>query len=180
MANCPITAGRGLSCNDAIAGLDAIYAIPYVADAFTINPLTLEVEEIDASITEAFKYELRADANVSVSDGVSDENTGVTLYTETLTIALKKQDNLTSYEVLKFQQGLHYIITQSKDGNYQLLGSLDGSRVTASNITSGGARSDFAGYNLTFSSFSVTPPPFLNEATVTALLAIVSENNINP
>ncbi len=180
MANCPITAGRGLECNSSIGGLDAFFAIPYVKDAFTIDESTLEVTAIDASITEAFKYELRADANVMVSDGVSDENTGVSLFTETLTVLLKKQDNLTSYEVNKFQQGLHYIITQSKNGDYQLLGSLDGARVTASNITTGGARSDAQGYNLTFTSFSKIPPPFLDETTVTALLAIESTNVINP
>jgi hypothetical protein len=60
------------------------------------------------------------------------------------------------------------------------MGSLDGCRVTASSITSGGNRSDFNGYNLTFGSFSRIPSPFLDQATVTALLAIESATNINP
>ena len=180
MANCPITSGRTEACNNSIGGLDAFFAIPYVADGFTIDEATGLVTAIDAGITEAFKYELRADANIMVSDGTSDENTGVSLFTETLTVALKKQDAETNVQVNLLQQGLHYIITQSKDGNYQLLGSLDGSRVTASNISTGGARTDFQGYNLTFTSFSKTPPPFLDTATVQALLAIESANNINP
>ena len=139
-----------------------------------------EVTEIDASITEAFKYELRADANIQTSDGVSDENTGVSLFTETLVVALKKQDAETNVQVNLLQQGLHYIIGVSKNGDYQLMGSLDGARVTASNISSGGARSDFNGYNLTFTAFSRMPSPFLDQATVTALLAIESASNINP
>jgi hypothetical protein len=180
MANCPITSGRTESCNSSIGGLDSFYAIPYINDGFTIDPVLLEVTEMSASITEAFKYELRADANIQTSDGVSDENTGVSLFTETLVVALKKQDSETNVQVNLLQQGLHYIIGVSKNGDYQLMGSLDGCRVTASNITSGGSRSDMSGYNLTFTSFARIPSPFLDEATITSLLAIVSTENINP
>ena len=60
------------------------------------------------------------------------------------------------------------------------MGSLDGSRVTASNIASGGAYADFNGYNLTFTSQSQIPSPFLDSATVVALLAVASATVINP
>ena len=178
MANCPITSGRTEACNDSIGGLDAFFAVPYIANGFTI--LDGEVTALDVSITEAFKYELRADANIQTSDGVSDENTGVSLFTETLVVALKKQDAETNVQVNLLQQGLHYIIGVSRNGDYQLMGSLDGARVTASNMTTGGARTDGNLYNLTFTSFSRTPSPFLDQATVTALLAIESASNINP
>ena len=178
MANCPITSGRTESCNSSIGGLDAFFAVPYIANGFTI--LDGEVTALDVSITEAFKYELRADANIQTSDGVSDENTGVSLFTETLVVALKKQDAETNVQVNLLQQGLHYIIGVSRNGDYQLMGSLDGCRVTASNMTTGGARTDGNLYNLTFTSFSRTPSPFLDQATVTALLAIESASNINP
>ena len=180
MANCPITSGRTESCNSSIGGLDAFFAVPYIANGFTIDATLGEVTEIDASITEAFKYELRADANIQTSDGVSDENTGVSLFTETLVVALKKQDAETNVQVNLLQQGLHYIIGVSRNGDYQLMGSLDGARVTASNISSGGARTDGNLYNLTFTAFSRMPSPFLDQATVTALLAIESASNINP
>ena len=112
MANCPITSGRTEACNDSIGGLDAFFAVPYIANGFTI--LDGEVTALDVSITEAFKYELRADANIQTSDGVSDENTGVSLFTETLVVALKKQDAETNVQVNLLQQGLHYIIGVSK------------------------------------------------------------------
>ena len=180
MANCPITNGRTEACNAQIGGLDAFFAVPYISNGFTIDATIGEVTAIDAGITEAFKFDLRADANIQTSDGVSDENTGVSLFTETLVVALKKQDAETNVQVNLLQQGLHYIIGVSKNGDYQLMGSLDGARVTASNITSGGSRSDFNGYNLTLSSFSRFPSPFLDSATITALLAIESATNINP
>ncbi len=180
MANCPITSGRTEACNAQIGGLDAFFAVPYISNGFTIDETLGQVTAIDAGITEAFKFELRADANIQTSDGVSDENTGVSLFTETLVVALKKQDAETNVQVNLLQQGLHYIIGVSKNGDYQLMGSLDGARVTASNITTGGARSDFNGYNLTFTAFSRFPSPFLDESTVTALLAIESTQVINP
>lgn len=172
MANCPITSGRLEPCNDSIGGLDAFFAIPYIADGFTIA--AGEVTAIDAGITAAYKFELRADANILTSDGVSDENTGVSLFTETLTVALKKQDAATNVQVGLLQSGLHYIVGRSRNGDYHLMGSLEGARVTASNIVTGGARTDFNGYNLTFTAFSRIPTPLLDSATQTALLAIVA------
>ena len=68
-------------------------------------------------------------------------------------MALKKQDAETNVQVNLLQQGLHYIIGVSRNGDYQLMGSLDGARVTASNISSGGARTDGNLYNLTFTAF---------------------------
>ena len=180
MANCPITSGRTEPCLDSISGLNSFIAIPYIQNGFTIDETTDLVTEMDAGITEAFKFELRADANILNTDGVADENTGVSLFTETLTVFLKKLDAETNVQVRLLQQGLHYIIGVSRNGDYQLMGSLDGARVTASNITTGGARSDFNGYNLTFTAFSRFPSPFLDEATITALLAIESASNINP
>lgn len=175
---CPITSGRTEPCNDSIGGIDSVFFIPYIADGFTIA--SGEVTAINIAITEAFKYELRADANLFASDGTSDENTGVSLFTETLTMALKKQDKDTGVQVELLQKGLHYVITHSRNGDYQLLGSLDGGRCTASNNVSGGARTDFNGYNLTFTANSRISAPFLDAATETALLAIVSATNINP
>ena len=172
MVNCPITGGREDGCNNSIGGMNAFYAIPYVADGWTIT--AGEVTAMNVALTVGYKFELRADANIQTSDGVSDENTGVSLFTETLAVALKKQDAATGVTVDLFQQGLHYIIGESRNGDYQLMGSLDGARVTASNIVSGGARTDFNGYNLTFTAFSQIPSPFLDSATTTAMLAIIA------
>ena len=178
MTNCPISSGRTEPCNNSIGGLTSFFAIPYIKDGFTIA--AGEVTAIAAGITEAFKFELRADANIQSSAGVSDMNTGVSIYDESLVVALKKQDAATGVQVDLFQQGLHYIIGESRNGGYQLMGSLDGARVTASDINSGGAYTDFNGYNLTFTAKSAIPSPFLDSATVTALLAIESATNINP
>ncbi len=175
---CPITSGRTEPCNKSIGGLSSFFAIPYITDGFTI--VAGEVTAMNVLITEAFKFELRADANIQTSDGVSDYNTGVSLFSESLVVALKKQDAATGVQVDLFQQGLHYIIGVSRNGDYQLMGSLDGSRVTASNIASGGAYADFNGYNLTFTSQSQIPSPFLDSATVVALLAVESATVINP
>lgn len=178
MANCPITSGRTEPCNDSIGGIDRVYVIPYIEDGFTIA--AGEVTAIDAAITEAFQYDLRADANIVTIDGTSDENTGVSLFTETLTVALKKLDKDTGVQVELMQKGLHYVIARHRQGGYQLLGSLDGARVTASNNVTGGARTDFNGYNLTFTSFAKISAPFLDAATITALEGIVSATVINP
>ena len=178
MSICPITSGRTEPCNDSIGGLTSFIAIPYAANAFTITGS--QVTAIDSGITEAFKFELRADANIFNFDGVSDENTGTSVFNETLTVALKKLDKDSNIQIELLQKGLHYIIPISRNGGYQIMGSTDGARVTASNNTTGGARTDFNGYNVTATSVSKIAAPFFDATTITALEAIVSDTNINP
>lgn len=178
MANCPISSGRTEPCNKTIGGLKSFFAIPYIDLGFTIAANV--VTAMNIAITTSYKFELRADANIQTAEGVSDYNTGVSLFTESLVVALKKLDSATSAQVELFQKGLHFIIGVSRNGDYQLMGSLDGARVTASNISSGGAYEDFNGYNLTFSSKSQIAAPMLDAATITALLATESVTNIDP
>ena len=175
---CQISSGRTDPCNDSISGLSAVFFVPFIEDGWTIAANT--VTAMNVAITAAYKYELRADANLFVSDGTSDDNTGVSIFKETLTLALKKQDAATHVQVELMQKGLHYVVTKSNAGDYQLIGSLRGGRCSASNISSGGALTDFSGYNLTFTADSQIAAPFLDSATVTAFLLVESATNINP
>lgn len=175
---CDIAFGRTEPCKNSLGGNVAAYFVNFVADAFTIS--NGEVTGIDVGITEVFKYDLRADENTLEQNIVSDKNTGVTLVTQNTNLALKKLDKDTNNEVKLMAQGRPYIILQDRNDNYHLVGATEGNDVTGGSLLTGGAKADFNGYNLTFTAEEDCPAPILDAATVTALQALVSVNNIDP
>ena len=175
---CPILGGRKEPCNDSLGGNDAFFAIPFIENGFTIAAGA--VTAMNIAITESFKFELRADANIQSAESVSDDNAGTTVFNESFVVVLKKQGAATNVLVDTFHKGLHYIIGRNRNGGYQLMGSLDGARCRAGSATSGGNYADFNWNNLTFTSTSKISAPFLDAATITALLLTVSATNIEP
>lgn len=175
---CLITSGRTEPCKDAQGGLKAAYMINYIEDAFTIT--AGEATAINPLVTECFKYELRSDGNNLSQAIVSDRNNGTTVNTETTTLALKKLDKDTSLEVTLMAKGRPILVLRDRQDNYQLVGPTEGNDLTGSDLNTGGAKSDFNGYNLTFEAQEKDAAPFLDAATIMALEAIVSATNINP
>lgn len=176
--SCPITSGRKDGCKKYIGGVKAIYASEFKDGNYVFA--NGEVTAIDAGLTEVFKYELKPDGNSWTSEGVSDKNTGTTIYNESFATVLTGLDKDTSLQVDLFMKGYQHLVVEDYMGNFYLLGTLEGISVTASTITTGGAHTDFSGYNLTFTGVSAIPAPKLDSATVIALEAIVSATNIQP
>ncbi len=175
---CDITSGRLEPCKNSLGGSKNAFFINFTPNAFTV--VDGEVTAIDAGVTEAFQYALRADENTLEQAIVSDKNTGVTLVTQTTNLALKKLDKDSNNEVKLMAQGRPYIIIQDRNDNYHLVGVTEGNDVTGGSALTGGAKADFNGYNLTFTAEEDCLSPILDSATVTALLAIVSATNIDP
>lgn len=175
---CILTKGRTEPCKDSLGGLKAAYFMNFLEDAFTIA--AGEATAIDVAVTEVFKYELRNDGNLFSENVVSDKNTGTTVNTQTLTLALKKLTKETSLEVDLMAKGRPIIVVRDRNDNYRIAGVSEGNDLTGSDINTGGAKADFSGYNLTFEAMEGSTAPFLDAATITALEALVSETNIEP
>jgi hypothetical protein len=174
---CLINSGRKIPCKDTLGGLVAAYFINFVENSFTVA--AGEATAIDVAVTEVFKYELRNDGNNFSESEVSDPNTGTTTNTQTLTLALPKLDKDTALQVDLLAKGRPVIVVKDRNGNHQVAGITEGCDLTGSDLNSGGGKSDFNGYNLTFTAVEGSTAPFLDESTVTALEALVSATNIH-
>jgi len=180
---CDIIAnGREIPCLNAKPGVDRFYLIPRTElgkDAFTITDG--QVTAVDASITEIFKYDMRGnDENViNINKEETGRSTGATTYNEEFIAKLGTVDRETSQELDKVARATPNVVVKDNHGNYRLLGLSEGSYLNIQE-TSGGAKTDFNGYTLTFTSTEFEPAPFVDEATVTALEGLVSTNNITP
>ena len=156
--SCDITLGRLEPCKKDVGGLVAVYFINYTAGLLTgtTTAATFGTDDlIDgfASPLTLHKYELRGTNSFDETNESSREN-GTSIFTQTGTIQLKKQDAQTRKEMKLLGYGRPQVVVESysEDGKttkFQLAGIENGCEVAASSV-SGAAMADFTGYNLVF------------------------------
>lgn len=174
---CNLTTGRTEPCYDIVGGLKAAYAFDYLEDSFTVTGG--EATAVSGSLSTVFKFDLISDNNTLNENLTTDQNNGTFINTQTLSLSLKKQDKDTAAEIALHAKGRKIWVVQDRQDNYRVVGISDGTILTGE-IQSGGAKGDFNGYNLTYTAIESEPAPFLDSATVTAFLLLVSATVINP
>ena len=101
-------------------------------------------------------------------------------WTQTGTIALKKQDAATQKALKLLSYGRPHILIEDYNGNFRLAGAQNGVEVSVGTAT-GGAMGDLNGYNITFEGKEKEPAYFVDSAIVgTGLDFDVNATVINP
>ncbi len=179
---CDITTGRGIPCLNAKPGIDRFYLIPRTElgkEAFTISGG--EVTGLDTSITEVFKFDIRGDDENVFNNNKPEtgRSSGATTYNEEFIVKLAKVDKETTQELDNIAKSTPNVVVKDNNGNYRLMGLSEGTYLNIQEA-SGGAKTDFNGYTLTFTATEFEPAPFVDESTITSLEGLVSETNITP
>lgn len=169
---CDITQGRRKPCKNSLAGVAKVYFINFVDDAFTV--VNGEATAINPLVTEVFQYDLTGETNNLAQSMVSDRTAGTTVNTQTLTLALSKISAEDNYQFNLLAYGSPIAIVRDRNGLYHAVGLSEGVDFTVA-PTTGAAKADFNGYNLTGVAMEGELAPILDEATVTAMLALVEE-----
>lgn len=169
---CDITQGRRKPCKNSIAGVGKVFFINFVENAFTV--VDGVATAINPLITEVFQYDLVGETNNLVQSMVSDRTAGTTLNTQTLTLALNKITAEDNNQLNLLAYGYPIAVVKDRNGLYHATGLDEGVDFTVA-PTTGAAKADFNGYNLTGVALEGQLAPILDEDTVTALLALVEE-----
>lgn len=168
--SCDITSGRTKGCKDAIAGTAKVFFFNFVENPFTV--VNGVVTAINPLLEEAFQYDLIGDGNTFVESMVGDRNTGTSPNTQTLTLALHKITKEDNNQFKLLVHGYPQAVVKDRMGNYMVMGITEGIDFTVS-PTTGGAKADFNGYNLTGVATESELAPMLDEASITAFLELV-------
>lgn len=169
---CDILAGRaGKVCKNNIGGNSSLYIFNYVANPFTV--VAGEATAIDVGLTTVFEFPLEGDGNTLVQDKPSDRNTGTSVNTQTVVAVLKAMDTPTNVTLNLLTAGYPQAVVKDRNGNYHAIGLDDGIDF-AVNAQTGGAKTDLNGYTITGVSTVGALAPILDDATVTAFLALVA------
>ena len=167
MACTSITSGRNESCKDNVGGIKNIYIGSW--DSSIWEELGLRVDSYGDMIEDGnlsspisiYKFELKSDANTfEETNEVSNENQ-TSFWTQTLTVSLKKQTQLSQTQIEIMSKGQVFVIIEDYNGSYRVAGLYRGLDVQA-NTSTGGAMGDMNGYTLTMTGVSPLPAHYID------------------
>lgn len=176
MAYCPITAGRLLNnCKNQRGGIKNLYFANYDNYGFVVAAQA--VSDL-GTLTEVFKYEVKATTNALTETGTSSEDNGTYLVTQSLAVTLPKMGSFLQSQVQLICQGRPFVFVEDYNGNIHLVGLTNG---TMSNCTkaTGAAGGDLSGYTLTITAEEGSLSPFLDNTTKAELMTLVSDSFIS-
>lgn len=168
---CALTKGKAKGCKESIGGTSKLYLFDYLEDAFTVSNSVGTA--MNASLTEAWTYDVIGDVSSFTEEGVSDRNTGTVTVTQTITAVFPKMDAATAAEFNLIAKAYPIAVMKDRNDEYHVLGITDGIDFNISGA-SGGAKSDLNGFTLTGTAIESALSPKLDSATTTAFLAVTS------
>lgn len=179
-----ITKGKNtLSCRNNVGGLKNIYFANDGEYDFTATSPVGSTSSITFTITdlgtldEVFQYRLKNSGNTFQEDITVSEDNGTVMYSQVLNVTLVKVNEDMDLQAYKMATSNPKIFVETNSGKVFLLGKENGC-ILSGNSQVQGTLDAINGYQLTFTSNERYPKHFLDSAAVTALKALVSEENI--
>lgn len=171
---CLLNTGRKVPCKDSVGGIKAAY----FADYDTLGVLTIASGEVTAfgGTPDFFKFDVKGNSSLEQTITSSREN-GTAFYEQTLNLTLTKLDLATQQEIIEIVKARPHVIIEDYNGNYLLIGAVNGADCSGGTIVTGAAMGDLSGFTLTMTGQEKLPAYFVDSAIV---IADTSAVQINP
>lgn len=163
-----ISNGRKESCKEQVGGLKNIYFINQdeacCSDVFTLDA-DGKITAFAAMDLQLYKHELKSfNSSFEQSNEVSREN-GTSFFTQTATIVLKSQDEVTHKNMLALSKTSPAAIIQDQNDNYFYLGFSNLLDVSVSTSTGTGL-GDLNGYTITITGLEPELAKFVDSTII--------------
>ena len=148
MANCTLTAGIPLACQDNTGGVKNVYMGAY-SDATTF---TYDADDVIDAVTSSetyYTFKFRPQTAGFTEELTKSLENGTTFYTQTLTTMFHKLDAAKRNSMLLLAKTSLHIIVETQNGDYWWLGLANGADVSANTGATGVSYGDKNGYDLT-------------------------------
>jgi len=172
MANCVLTSGIPLACQDNVGGIKNVY-IGAFSDSTTF---TYDASDVIATVVSAetyYTFKFRPQTASFGEEGSHSVENGTNFWTQNLTMAFHKMDAAKRNNILLLAKTSMHVIVETQNGDYWWLGLVNGCNLTASSSAAGQSFGDLNGYNLSLAGLE---PKLATElpTSVFALLTIAA------
>jgi len=177
---CDITKGKNLlTCKDAVSGLKAIYVANYDEYGFTTSSTDAGHLLTDlGSLTDVYKFELKNSGNTFNQDITSSRDNGTTFFNQTINFVLTKLSAEMEFQIKMLAWGRPQIFVEANSGQFFLMGEKHGCEISGKSEVQG-TMDSLNGYTLTAVAMEKDPIWYLTGSMSTALIALVSTDNIS-
>lgn len=155
MATCiTLSKGRKLPCKGGNGGFKAVGFQVFNSSAL-IASTTGSVSTLPTG--SIYRYELKNTGNTYTEEIASDSDTRTVVYNGTLNLVLQRLDLDTRNEVKMLAMGEVIPFIETYNGDIYAVGSQNGAELTGGGIDTGGAKTDFQGFRMVFSTSENEP-----------------------
>ena len=173
--SCLVSKGVLLPCKDQRGGIKNLYFANYAEYTFVIAAQA--VTDL-GTLDEVLKYEVKATTNALTETGTSSQDNGTFLVAQSLAVTLPRLGADLQAQCQLICAGRPFVFVEDYNGNIMLVGAENGTMSNMTKVT-GGAGGDLSGYTLTVTGEEKNNSPFLDGASKTALLTLVSESVVS-
>lgn len=174
MACSTLSKGRKLPCKGGNGGFKAVGFA--VWEEGLISGTNGEVATLPVGLTEVFRYQLKNTGNTYNEEIAADAESRTVVYNGTLSLVLHKLDLDTRNEIKMLAMGEVVPFIETYNGDIFVIGAENGAELTGGAIAeTGGAKTDFQGSRLTFTTSESEPYLRLSSSAKTAYAGIVVE-----
>lgn len=157
---CSLTlAGRGVGCKDALGGIKRIYVAEWV-DGIWEDIASGEVSGSTAAIT-FYTYDMTRGSGSLNQTITSDLAAGTVFFDQVCSVTFNKAAAADITEISNLVKGRMAVLVEDNNGNWFVMGHLNGVEVSGGTAQTGTAAGDQNGFTLEFSAQEVAPAPFL-------------------
>ena len=159
---CDLTKGRKEPCKDVVGGIKNIYFTDF-GDFGTVTTSDDQITNMKGTFT-AWEYNVKGNSSMEQTVNSSREN-GTTFYEQTLNLTLKKLSKEDNKELKLLAYGRPHIAVEDYNGNFMMMGLVNGTDVSGGTVVTGAAMGDLSGYTLTFTGQETLPANFMAHTT---------------
>jgi hypothetical protein len=168
---CILNTGYTIGCRDNTGGVQTLAIGPWelgTTYSYSIDGEILTTSYATASFYEFEQYTEQASATGEVT---ANNEFGTIFNTQTLTFIMEKMDAPTRAKFLILTQGRFRVLIKTQNGEWLLMGRLNGARLSAGTNGPGKAFGDMAGFTGTLTAVEPEPVHIIDEVEALRLIS---------
>jgi hypothetical protein len=168
---CILNTGYTIGCRDNTGGVQTLAIGAWelgTTYSYSIDGEILTTSYASASFYEFEQYTEQASATGEVT---ANNEFGTIFNTQTLTFIMEKMDAPTRAKFLILTQGRFRVLIKTQNGEWLLMGRLNGARLSAGTNGPGKAFGDMAGFTGTLTAVEPEPVHIIDETEALRLIA---------
>jgi len=163
--SCTLNTGRKIPCKSAFGGIKTVWLGDFGGiTGVTVDSTTKQVTTIAGTQPDWYQFDVKGNSSLETTVTSSREN-GTTFYEQTLNITLKKLSKADNKELKLMAYGRPHVAVEDYNGNFMMVGLVNGADVSGGTVVTGAAMGDLSGYTLTLTGMETTPANFMKNTT---------------
>ena len=169
--SCTLNTGWMIGCRNSTGGVQTIAIGPWEKGTTYSYGVNSEITSTSYATASFYEFEQYTEQASATGEMTANNEFGTIFNTQTLTFIMEKMDAATRAKFLILTQGRFRVLIKTQNGEWLLMGRLNGARLSAGSNGPGKAFGDLAGFTGTLTAIEPEPIHIIEEAEALRLIA---------